>query len=209
MNPERKYSKQDIEEVLKAVGGKLAKPLGCYLIGGCAMTFYGLKPVTKDADALFEDELTEHAFYKALKEIGFDDLFPGAYDVPLKAKDVLIGPNELTFDLFSQDVMGGLTLNSGMRKRARKLGAYGKLAVHLAAKEDIYLFKAITDREPPRDYDDLVTLQQSGLDWKVVTKEYETQIKNRGELRERLKTKLDYLAGNGVVSPLARVLTTR
>jgi hypothetical protein len=208
MNQERKYSKDDIDEVLKGVGSKLAKPLDCYLIGGCAMTFYSLKPVTKDADVLFEDDLAEHNFLTALKKIGFEDLFPGAEEFNVKAKDILIGPNGLTFDLFSKTVMGGLTLNASMRKRAGKVGVYGKLAVYLAAKEDIYLFKAITNRKPPRDYEDLVTLQQSGLDWKTVTKEYETQIKDRDELRERLKTKLDYLASKGIMSPLRRALKT-
>lgn len=207
MSEQRRYFRQEIDAILRLAGGKLDKPVDCFLIGGCSMTFRNLKPSTKDADLLFADELEEQRFFAALKAVGFKELFPGSYDVPLKAKDILVNDAGLQFDLFAKQVMHGLSLTPAMRKRAEKHAQYGKLAVFLASKEDIYLFKAITDRPFPRDYEDLLTLQQSGLDWKEVVQEYEAQI--RGRLIEKnLGIKLEKLRQQGITNPLMKHLTS-
>ncbi|MEK6924209.1 MAG: hypothetical protein AABW54_03155 [Candidatus Micrarchaeota archaeon] len=200
------YSRKDIDAALQAAGKALSKPVDAYLIGGCAMTFRNLKPSTKDADLLFEEELEEQRFFTALREAGFRELFPGSYDVPLKAKDILINDSGLQFDLFAKQVMGGLRLTAAMKKRAEKHAEYGKLAVFLAAKEDVYLFKAITDRPFPRDYEDLLTLQQSGLDWNAITAEYEAQIKGR-PIEANLVKKLAKLKEQGITTPLMKRLS--
>ncbi|HIH20614.1 TPA: hypothetical protein HA244_05075 [Candidatus Micrarchaeota archaeon] len=140
-----------------------------------------------------------------MKAVGFEELFPGSYDVPLKAKDILVNGEGLQFDLFAKQVMRGLSRSPTMRKRAQAHAQYGKLAVLLAAKEDIYLFKAITDRPFPRDYEDLVTLQQSTLDWKAITEEYAKQIKGR-QIEENLRRKLAALKKQGRVNPLMKVV---
>ena len=200
---EKQYSKQNIDAVLQAASRELSKPIKTFLIGGCAMTFRNLKPSTKDADLLFADELDEKRFFAALKETGFEELFPGSYDVPLKAKDFLVNKAGLQFDLFAKQVMHGLHLSSSMQKRAEKHAEYGRLSVYLAAKEDIYLFKAITDRPFPRDYEDLLTLQQSGLDWDAVTKEFKAQIRGR-PIEANLRKKMELLKAQGIVNPLMR-----
>ena len=202
---ERQYSKKGIDEVLQAVGVQLSKPVDAYLIGGCCMAFRNLKPSTKDADLLFEDELQEQRFFSAMKEVGFKELFPGSYDVPLKAKDIVVNDDGLQFDLFAKQVMRGLSLSDGMRRRAEKHAQYGKLTVLLASKEDVYLFKSITDRPFPRDYEDLVTLQRSSLDWKAVIKEYEAQVKGK-EIEQNLKKKLAALKKEGILNPLMRAV---
>src|SRR3989338_5325350 len=202
---EKQYSKADIEAVLQAVGGQLAKPINAYLIGGCAMTFLNLKPSTKDADLLFEDELQEQRFFSAMKAVGFKELFPGSYEVPLKAKDILVNDAGLQFDLFARRVMRGLSLSPAMVRRAQKHELYGKLTVLLAAKEDIYLFKSITDRPFPRDYEDLVTLQQSTLDWDAMEKEYVGQIKGK-PIEKNLRKKLISLKKEGIINPLMKAV---
>jgi hypothetical protein len=35
------FRKEDLDDVLRAIGRKLKKPVTCYLIGGAAMTFLG------------------------------------------------------------------------------------------------------------------------------------------------------------------------
>ena len=163
----KRFSKTDIETVIEEACAKVEKPLELYLIGGCAMTFRDIKPATKDADALFEDALGRHHFFEALKEIGFTELFPGLNYSETKKMDVL-ERNGLGFDLFAFQVFDGLRLTPSMKKRAERFSDYGKVSVFLASLEDIYLFKAITDREYPRDYVDLVPLAQAGLDWDKV-----------------------------------------
>jgi hypothetical protein len=130
-------------------------------------------------------------------------LFPGSYQLDLKAKDILVNSDGLQFDLFTEIVMGGLQLTKTMEKRAEKTFEYGRLSVFLASKEDIYLFKAITNRPFPRDYEDLVTLQQSGLNWTTVISEYNAQIKGR-LLEENLKNKLSELKKAGFDNPLMK-----
>jgi hypothetical protein len=200
-----KFSKESIEAALKAAGENLKKPVKAYLIGGCAMTFRNLKPSTKDADLLLEDALSEKRLFDALRETGFKELFPGNYEPDLKAKDILVGENGLQFDLFARRVLGGLSLSPSMKKRAEKLAQFGKLGVFLAAKEDVYLFKAITTRPFPRDFEDLLTLQQSGLNWKAVTSEFEKQIKGK-KIEENLRRKMSELEKQGITNPLAKLV---
>lgn len=201
----RMYSKRDIEEALEEAGRHLEKPVDAFLIGGCAMTFRNLKPATKDADLLLVGELEEKRLFDAMLAAGFTELFPGSEYVPLKAKDILLAKNGLQFDLFAGRVMGGLRLSSAMKSRAVLHKEYGKLRLYLASKEDVYLFKAVTDRPFPRDYEDLLTLQQSGLDWKAVILEYEKQIKGGG-LEAYLRKKLSELKKGGIINPLMREL---
>jgi len=203
--PIKQYSKRDIDAVFTGVSKVLSKRVSVLLIGGCAMTFRNLKPSTKDVDLLFEDELSEQAFFSALKRVGFKELFPGSYLIDLKAKDILINDDGLQFDLFTKTVMGGLTLSPAMKNRAEKHADYGLLSAFLASKEDVYLFKAITTRPFPRDYEDLLTLQQSGLDWSAVISECCAQVKGR-KMDGNLRKKLSALKRNGVTNPLIREL---
>lgn len=171
------------------------------------MTFRNLKPSTKDADLLFADELEEHAFFRALRETGFEELFPGSEYVPLKAKDVVIGKDGLQFDLFAKTVMGGLSLSSSMIRRAEKFLQSGKAEFFLASLEDIYLFKAITNRPFPRDYEDLLLIQQTGkVDWDAVYSEYEKQVKGK-DCEENLLKKARKLKEDGITNPFIRKIT--
>ncbi len=197
------FSKEDVEAALRSAGELLEKPVQAILIGGCNMAFRELKPATKDADVLFEQELDEQRFFQALKDSGFKELFPGSNYVPLKAKDILVNEDGLQFDLFAKRVMGGLMLSPAMKKRAEKLAHFGKLEVFLASKEDVYLFKAITNRPFPRDFEDLLTIQQSGVDWNAVISEFDAQVKGTA-LESNLKTKMALLEKQGITNPLSK-----
>lgn len=207
MKPEgpKMYSKLDIENVLQKAGSFVKRPVEAFLIGGCAMTFRNLKPATKDADLLLEDELSEKILFDALRESGLTELFPGAHQIEVKAKDILITKDGLQFDLFAENVLRGLSLTQSMKKRAEKHAEYRKLKVYLASKEDIYLFKAITDRPYPRDYEDMITLQQSGLNWKEIVSGFEEQIQGKA-IEQKLRKKLGELKQQGYINPLARKL---
>jgi len=200
---DRQYTNQDILNVLETAGPNIRSPVTAYFIGGCAMTFRNLKPSTKDVDVLFSDDVSEKSMFEALMQIGFEELFPGAHELELNAKDILVNSDGLQFDLFTKIVMGGLRLTPAMQRRASTLGSYGELAVCLASKEDFYLFKAITDRPFPRDFEDLITLQQSSLDWKSVLSEYAAQIQGR-PLEQNLRRKLTELKKAGYDNPLIR-----
>jgi len=78
----------------------------------------------------------------------------------------------------------------------------------MASKEDVYLLKALTTRPFPRDYEDLLTLQQTGLNWNAVTAEYESQVKNT-PLEQNLATKMSYLKKQGITNPLVKTIDKR
>ncbi|MFA5246269.1 MAG: hypothetical protein WC408_00075 [Candidatus Micrarchaeia archaeon] len=198
----KQFSKKDIEAVIEEASIKVSKPLELYLIGGCAMTFRGIKPATKDADALFEDKLGRHRFFEALKEVGFKELFPGLNYSETKGMDVL-ERDGLGFDLFAYRVFGGLCLSPSMKKRAQKHAVYGNVSVFLASLEDVYLFKAITNRKYPRDFEDLVPIAQAGVDWDVVYSGYAEQVKGRG-CEESLLNKMNWLVKEGYSNPFGR-----
>ena len=43
-------------ELFSLLGERLKKKVTCYVIGGSAMLYYGMKDVTKDIDLVFNDE---------------------------------------------------------------------------------------------------------------------------------------------------------
>ena len=197
------FSNKDIEKAFEKTQASLEKPVSVFLIGGCAMTFRNLKPATKDVDALFEDEIQENDFLQALLKSGFNELFPGSKYLDLKAKDIVIDENGLQIDLFTRQVMGGLMLTESMKMRAEKHRQIGKLAIFLASLEDIYLFKAITSRPFPRDFEDLVTIQQSSPDWNTIYKEYVDQVKGK-PIEKNLLEKARKLTEAGISNPFIK-----
>ncbi len=48
-------SREDVEEILRGLGERLAELVQVLIIGGAAMLEYGLKDVTKDIDLVYRD----------------------------------------------------------------------------------------------------------------------------------------------------------
>jgi len=69
-----------------------------------------------------------------------------------------------------------------MKTRAHEIWAKRKLKIQIASKEDIFLFKGITEREA--DLDDMRLLAESGLDWKTIKQECQNQTTLSGVLWE-------------------------
>ena len=77
------------------------------------------------------------------------------------------------WDLFINKVCNALMLSEEIKQRAKPLYEGNNLTVLTASKEDVFLFKGITEREA--DLDDMRILAESGLDWKLISKECQTQ----------------------------------
>ena len=56
-----------------------------------------------------------------------------------------------------------------MRHRATSLYHGRALQIYTASKEDLFLFKSVTNRED--DLDDTAKLAQSGLNWSIISQE--------------------------------------
>jgi len=65
-----------------------------------------------------------------------------------------------------------------MKKRSASLYKGDCLKILIASKEDLFLFKGITEREA--DLDDMGILAQSGLDWPIISQECKSQSEASG-----------------------------
>lgn len=85
----------------------------------------------------------------------------------------------------------------------------GNLSVFLASKEDIFLFKGITERSA--DLDDMRIIVESGLDWDVVFEECLYQSKSSGRLWENALygNLVDLREIYGIRSPIEKKLRRR
>jgi hypothetical protein len=169
--------------------GKLASeinhPITMFLIGGGAMAFYVLKDATKDIDIIVDNQEKLKTLTPALKSLNYKNpdsvVITRAYD-KMRANEILENADGFRWDIFVKKVCNALTFSDEMKTRAHEIWAKRKLKIQIASKEDIFLFKGITEREA--DLDDMRLLAESGLDWKTIKQECQNQSTLSGILWE-------------------------
>jgi hypothetical protein len=188
------HSLDNIRSVFERVGSKLDAPITAYHIGGNAMCWYGLKNTTKDADVVFLSKASAETFRKALlgskfieneivnldggyAEMNTFGIFDEVKETPLNQE---FTPG-LRVDVFLKKVCGVFDFSEGMRDRCVKGFDSGNLVNMVCAPEDVFLFKSVTSRE--KDMDDMLSLYEDELDWKVVEAELKAQIRRLGTKR--------------------------
>lgn len=163
------FKKEQLEAMLEAVG-KHAAPMNIYLIGGCAMSFKGMKDETADIDIVVLKRTDLGDLSRALKKAAYkratdlEEFYLSAVMV-FQSSDGRI-------DLFVRDVCKQLVFSDRMVERASFYKKFGKLSVFLASNEDIFTFKGITDRD--KDILDCITLLP-GLDAATIISELGAQ----------------------------------
>lgn len=153
------FHKDELDQWIRQLAAQLTEPCEVYLIGGGAMSFRGLKLATKDIDLIVSSKEEFERLDRALSSAGFSrptDL-SGFY---LTAMSVF-ERGESRIDIFVGQVGKMLRLTPAMKRRAMLLRSHGSLTVFLCAKEDIFLFKAMTSRAA--DVDDCAQLIRGGL----------------------------------------------
>ena len=160
--------------MLIKVGQEISEPTRIYMIGGCALSFRGLKPATKDIDIIVISKRDFDIFDSAMKKNGFSSMSNRENEFYATALAVYM-KEESRIDVFLKEVGKMLVLSHGMIQRAEKYKEYGKLAVYLVANEDIFLFKLITSREG--DIYDCDRLIKEGIDYNIVYNEIIEQSK--------------------------------
>lgn len=185
------------------------QPLTLYLIGGGAMAFYGLKDATKDLDIILTSQDDLKNLQTALKALGYKEpnpiLITRAYN-KMQTNALLENQDGFRWDLFLSKVCNALTLSGEMQKRATSLYQGTCLKVLIASKEDLFLFKGITEREA--DLDDMRILAQSGLNWEIISQECKSQSEVSGVCWEDAlyQNLLDLKAEYGIESPIEKPL---
>jgi len=167
------FKRDQLERMLEDAGNTIKRPVSIYLIGGCAMSFRGLKDETKDIDMISLNQSDLNAISHALLSSGYHQ------DTDLEefylSAIMVFTKGDGRIDLFLREVCKRLILSDEMVKRATLHKKYGKLSVYLASNEDIFLFKSITDRE--KDIEDCIMLLNRALDKNIIIDEMERQKK--------------------------------
>jgi len=184
------FDSKYIDNELSEIGKRVKKPLRIYLIGGCAMSFRGLKEATKDVDIVFGGRKSYEAFCHALFGAQyFEQVKITGEHERLEATAMYENRDGFHLDLFVRRVCGKMELSDAMEMRAEFHRRYGKVDVYLVAKEDIFLFKALASESRKRDLADMQAIYPD-LDWKAMEKELRSQ-KLSEELVEHMARRLE------------------
>nr|MDO8133295.1 hypothetical protein [Candidatus Njordarchaeum guaymaensis] len=179
------FDKEYLSKEFDKLSSKLSASVSLFIIGGGGLIFYGLKDATKDIDIVLQHPHEPQVLVDALKSLGYFPPSSAEISTPYRkmgALEILENKDGLRWDVFDRQVCNALTFSNAMKYRAVELYVQGPLEVLLASKEDIFLFKGITERET--DLDDMRFLAESGLDWNVVEQECRNQSTTTGRLWE-------------------------
>lgn len=162
-----------METEFRRLAGKLEQPICIHAIGGGAMAWRGQKTGTKDIDVILESDSDEKTLVKALKALNYATPQPieGPYR-RMGARGVLENEDGFRWDIFVTHVKG-FEFSDRMRARSEKWLAKGPLEVKAVSSEDIFAFKALTDRE--RDREDMNAIFTHGLDPSIIHEEVVAQ----------------------------------
>lgn len=172
---DKQFNSGYIDDELGKIGARIKIPMAVYLIGGCAMSFRGLKESTKDVDIVFKNQRDCGRFCEAL--------FGAQYFQPvviqnehrdLHATKMYENKDGFHLDLFVKQVIRKLTLSKPMAERAELYKKYGNLAIYLLSKEDVFLFKGLASEGRKRDLPDMQVLYPN-LNWDAIKQELYSQ----------------------------------
>ena len=172
------FNKQELESLLSEVGKNIGKPLKIYMIGGCALSFKGLKEATKDIDIIVTNQEDFNIFDKAMTKSGFQSMSERETEFYITALAVY-KKEESRIDVFLKQVGKMIFLTKSMIQRAKKYKEYGDMEIYLISNEDIFLFKTMTSREG--DIYDCDKIMKGEIDYNVIYKEIVEQSKEEGK----------------------------
>ena len=165
-------------ELFDEIGKKLPRDFEVYLLGGENMRIRNLKDRTKDCDIVVKDQKAFRTIIKILKNIGYESINGTNYspeDDRIGPSDILRHGSRSRIDIFTNIIGKKIYLSSRMMKRA-EIKRFGHLLLGILKIEDVFLLKAVTDREG--DIHDMQRLAQSeGFNWDMVWDELERQQK--------------------------------
>lgn len=199
MTREATFGSDAIRRQFSELAGLLENELTVYLIGGGALTLNDLKNATKDIDLIVRERAELQRLWKVLTAAGYEpeEELAEVYD-ELGAAFIL-QRDVRRFDVFHEQVAGIIRLTQSMVDRSRHLFDEGDLTVRAVSLNDIFLFKAVANRED--DVDDMIRIAQTGIDEDVIVEEIHTQLEllGRDEFIGAIKHKLDRLREQGYV----------
>src|SRR3989338_679447 len=159
-------------ELFKLIGEILKNKLECYVIGGSAMMYYGMKGNTKDIDLVFEHEKDREKIIQILKNLGYNErgikvvsvIYPKKKNTP-----ILLERDDSRVDLFVNKIISTV-LSDSMKDRINSIYEYGNFIIKVLAPEDLIITKCATERAGDR-LDAVEIMKRAKIDWEVIIKE--------------------------------------
>jgi len=159
-------------ELFKLIGEILKNKLECYVIGGSAMMYYGMKGNTKDIDLVFEHEKDREKVIQVLKNLGYNErgikvvsvIYPKKKNTP-----ILLERDDSRVDLFVNKIINTV-LSDSMKDRINSIYEYGNFIIKVLAPEDLIITKCATERAGDR-LDAVEIMKRAKIDWEVIIKE--------------------------------------
>lgn len=175
--PRGKHPEESLLDGLDEVGAVLERQVDAYLLGGANLILRGLKDSTKDIDVVLGDRDACPLLVQALQELGYGERqdLEEAYE-KLAPSIVLEKEGFPRWDIFVDVVADALHLTEEMQTRSEGLRQFGNLRLHLLSLTDVFVFKAVTDREGDLE-DAALIARQGAVDWGQVLDEVERQDK--------------------------------
>lgn len=199
MSREPTFGSSAIRRQFSELAGLIEDGLTVYLIGGGALTLEDLKNATKDIDLIVRKESELRQLWNVLRSAGYEpqDDLAEAYDELETA--FILEKDRRRFDVFHEQVAGVIYLSDSMISRSRHLFDEDGLSVRMVSLNDIFLFKAVANRQD--DVDDMIRIAQGGIDDGVIVEEIMTQLDLLGsdDFVGAMKQKLDRLEEQGFV----------
>lgn len=199
MTRESTFGASSIRRQFSELAGLLDEDLTVYLVGGGALTLADLKNATKDVDLVVRTESEIRQLWNLLRAAGYE---PPAH-LSTEYHDLravfILEKGQRRFDVFCERVAGELYLSDPMASRSQQIYDEAPLTVRAVSLDDIFLFKAVANRED--DIDDMIRIAQRGIDEDRILGEIETQLERigRDEFIGAMKHKLDRLEKRGYV----------
>lgn len=192
---------KQIEELFKKLNKITEKKINLFIIGGAALLHKGLKNATKDIDIIVNSKKEFLEFKNSLKKLDFKPQLPEKGYKHMNLNQIF-QKEEFRIDLFEKEVCGKFSLTKEMMQRANNIINLNHINVAFCSNEDILLFKTMTEREG--DLEDCINLATLGIDWKIILKELQNQIKQskRDVWITWVGERLDLLEDKGLTIPI-------
>lgn len=203
------FDRAYITKEFDKLSSKVSIPVILFMIGGMGLIRYGLKAATKDVDVVVQSRRELDALISALEGLRYRSPRSVKISRPyqdMEATRILENEDGFRWDIFYRKVSGALIFSDEMVSRTASLYDKERLKVLLASKEDVFLFKGITEREA--DLDDMRLLAESGLDWGVIERECRNQSVLSGRLWENAlyQNLVELREKHKIRSPIERTL---
>lgn len=174
------------------------------------MAMEGMKSGTRDLDVIVADAESHRILVHSLNECGYTEVQSQDLNLPYQKLSATALQNTygLRWEIFIKVVGKKLSLSNSMKGRASTLHSGDFLMAYGISREDIFLLKAMTERE--RDLEDMSLIAKSGIDYEVVFEECvgQSEINGEGHIWEAsLNEKLKELEEQyGVYTPIRKKL---